>query len=46
MVELTLEKALLIAISLSIAVLIGVNLIIPLIKWIQDMLIILKFGII
>jgi len=42
MVELTLEKALLIAIGLSIAVLIGINLIIPLIKYIQDML---KFGI-
>jgi hypothetical protein len=38
MVELTLEKALLIAISLSIAVLIGVNLIIPLIKAIQNMI--------
>jgi hypothetical protein len=38
MVELTLEKALLIVIGLSIAILIGINLIIPLIKWIQDLL--------
>jgi hypothetical protein len=45
-VELTLEKAILIAVSLSIAVLIGINLIIPLIKWIQDMLIIVRLGII
>jgi hypothetical protein len=40
MVELTLEKALLIAISLSIAILIGINLIIPLIEWIREMLMI------
>jgi hypothetical protein len=38
MVELTLEKALLIAISLSIAVLIGINLIIPLIEMLRDLL--------
>lgn len=37
MVELTLEKALFIAISLSIAVLIGLNLIIPLIEYIQNL---------
>ena len=36
MVELTIEKAILIAISLSIAVLIGLNLIVPLIEWIQN----------
>jgi hypothetical protein len=42
MVELTLEKALLIAISLSIAILIGVNLIIPLMEWIREMLIIVS----
>ena len=36
MVELTIEKALFIAISLSIAVLIGLNLILPLIEWIQN----------
>jgi len=38
MVELTLEKALLIAISLSIAVIIGINLIIPLIEMLRDLL--------
>jgi hypothetical protein len=38
MVELTLEKALLIAISLSIAVFIGINLIIPLIEALRDLL--------
>jgi len=37
MVELTLEKALLIAISLSIAVLIGLNLIMPLIEAIKNL---------
>ena len=37
MVELTLEKALLIAISLSIAVIIGLNLIIPLIEYLQNL---------
>ncbi len=37
MVELTLEKALLIAISLSIAVFVGINLIIPLIEAIQNL---------
>ena len=46
MVELTLEKALLIAISLSIATLIGIKLIIPLIDWIRDTLVIVKIGII
>jgi hypothetical protein len=38
MVELTLEKALLIAISLSIAVIIGINLIIPLIEMLRNLL--------
>ena len=38
MVELTIEKALLIGIGISIAVIIGVNLIFPLIEWIQDLL--------
>ena len=37
MVELTLEKALLIAISLSLAVFVGLNLIIPLIEAIQNL---------
>jgi len=37
MVELTLEKAILIAISLSIAVLIGLNLIIPLIEYLKNL---------
>lgn len=37
MVELTIEKALLIAISLTIAVLIGLNLIVPLIEYIQNL---------
>ncbi len=37
MVELTLEKAILIAISLSIAVLIGLNLIIPLINYLRNL---------
>ncbi len=35
MVELTIEKALLIAIGLSIAVIIGLNLIIPLIEYLK-----------
>jgi len=38
MVELTLEKALLIAISLTIAVFVGLNIIIPLIDAIKNML--------
>ncbi len=37
MVELTLEKAILIAISLSIAVLVGLNLILPLIEYLQSL---------
>lgn len=37
MVELTLEKVLLIAISLSIAVMIGLNLIMPLIELLQGL---------
>ncbi len=38
MVELTLEKALLIAIGLTIAVIIGLNLIIPLIEALKQLL--------
>ncbi len=37
MVELTLEKAILIAIGLSIAVFIGLNVIIPLIEYIHNL---------
>ena len=37
MVELTLEKAILIAIGLSIAVLVGLNLIYPLIEYLQSL---------
>ncbi len=37
MVELTLEKAILIAISLTIALVIGLQLIVPLIEWIQSL---------